>query len=84
MTVTPTPPNTAHGTAPTAPATKSSASPCLTATLTAAMKTFSTGFLPKNGQAWGRPVAVAIAEDGSMFATDDGSRSVWHFTYAGN
>src|SRR5580700_3616873 len=44
---------------------------------------FLTGFVTKNGQVWGRPVGVAIAKDGSMFVTDDGSRSVWHVTYVG-
>jgi glucose/arabinose dehydrogenase len=45
---------------------------------------FLTGFVTKEGQVWGRPVDVAIARDGSMFVTDDGSRSVWHVSYAGN
>jgi glucose/arabinose dehydrogenase len=44
---------------------------------------FLTGFVTKDGQVWGRPVGVAIANDGSMFVTDDGSRSVWHVTYLG-
>jgi len=44
---------------------------------------FLTGFVTKDGQVWGRPVGVAIAMDGSMFVTDDGSRSVWHVTYVG-
>jgi glucose/arabinose dehydrogenase len=44
---------------------------------------FLTGFVTKDGQVWGRPVGVAIAKDGSMFVTDDGSRSVWHVSYAG-
>ena len=44
---------------------------------------FLTGFVTKDGQVWGRPVGVAIAKDGSMFVTDDGSRSVWHVTYVG-
>jgi glucose/arabinose dehydrogenase len=44
---------------------------------------FLTGFVTKDGQVWGRPVGVTIAEDGSMFVTDDGSRSVWHVTYNG-
>jgi glucose/arabinose dehydrogenase len=42
---------------------------------------FLTGFVTKDGQVWGRPVGVAIAKDGSMFVTDDGTRSVWHVTY---
>ncbi len=42
---------------------------------------FLTGFVTKEGQVWGRPVGITIAKDGSMFVTDDGSRSVWHITY---
>jgi glucose/arabinose dehydrogenase len=45
---------------------------------------FLTGFVTPDGQVWGRPVGVAIAKDGSMFVTDDGSRSVWHVTYVGS
>jgi glucose/arabinose dehydrogenase len=44
---------------------------------------FLTGFVTKEGQVWGRPVGVAIANDGSMFVTDDGTRSVWHVSYVG-
>ena len=44
---------------------------------------FLTGFVTADGQVWGRPVGVAVADDGSLFVTDDGSRSVWHVTYAG-
>jgi glucose/arabinose dehydrogenase len=44
---------------------------------------FLTGFVTKDGQVWGRPVGVAIAKDGSMFVTDDGTRSVWRVTYIG-
>ena len=42
---------------------------------------FLTGFLTPDGQVWGRPVGVTVAKDGSLFVTDDGSRSVWHVTY---
>jgi glucose/arabinose dehydrogenase len=44
---------------------------------------FLTGFVTKDGQVWGRPVGVAVGKDGSLFVTDDGSRSVWHVTYTG-
>ncbi len=44
---------------------------------------FLTGFVTPEGQVWGRPVGVCIAHDGSMFVTDDGTRSVWHITYEG-
>ena len=45
---------------------------------------FLTGFVTPEGQVWGRPVGVCIAKDGSMFVTDDGTRSVWHVTYEGS
>lgn len=44
---------------------------------------FLTGFVLPNGQVWGRPVGVTAGNDGSLFVTDDGSRSVWHITYTG-
>jgi glucose/arabinose dehydrogenase len=44
---------------------------------------FLTGFVVDDNSVWGRPVGVAIGKDGSMFVTDDGSRSVWHITYEG-
>ena len=44
---------------------------------------FLTGFVTPKGEVWGRPVGVAIGNDGSLFVTDDGSRSVWHVTYVG-
>jgi glucose/arabinose dehydrogenase len=44
---------------------------------------FLDGFVTSDGQVWGRPVGVAVAKDGSLFVTDDGSRSVWHVVYTG-
>jgi glucose/arabinose dehydrogenase len=44
---------------------------------------FLTGFVIDDSSVWGRPVGVAVAKDGSLFVTDDGSRSVWHITYEG-
>ena len=44
---------------------------------------FLTGFVTADGQVWGRPVGVAVGNDGSLFVTDDGSRSVWHVVYTG-
>jgi glucose/arabinose dehydrogenase len=44
---------------------------------------FLTGFVTADGHVWGRPVGVAVGNDGSLFVTDDGSRSVWHVTYVG-
>jgi glucose/arabinose dehydrogenase len=45
---------------------------------------FLTGFLTPQGEVWGRPVGVTVGKDGSLFVTDDGSRSVWHVRYTGN
>jgi glucose/arabinose dehydrogenase len=42
---------------------------------------FLTGFVTPDGQVWGRPVGVTVGNDGSLFVTDDGSRSVWHVSY---
>jgi glucose/arabinose dehydrogenase len=44
---------------------------------------FLTGFVTAQGEVWGRPVGVAVAKDGSLFVTDDGTRSVWHVSYTG-
>lgn len=44
---------------------------------------FLTGFVTKDGQVWGRPVGVAVGKDGSLFVSDDGSRSVWRVTWTG-
>jgi glucose/arabinose dehydrogenase len=44
---------------------------------------FLTGFVTPEGKVWGRPVGVTVANDGSLFVTDDGSKSVWHVTYTG-
>ena len=44
---------------------------------------FLTGFVTPEGNVWGRPVGVAVAKDGSLFITDDGSRSIWRVSYAG-
>ena len=42
---------------------------------------FLTGFVTADGRVWGRPVGVAIAKDGSLFVSDDGSGSIWHVAY---
>jgi glucose/arabinose dehydrogenase len=44
---------------------------------------FLTGFVTKDGQVWGRPVGVATGHDGALYVTDDGSRSVWRVSHAG-
>jgi len=44
---------------------------------------FLTGFVTADGQAWGRPVGVAVSRDGSLLVTDDGSQSIWRVSYVG-
>jgi glucose/arabinose dehydrogenase len=44
---------------------------------------FLVGFVTPNGDVWGRPVGVAVAKDGSLMVTDDGSGTVWRVTYVG-
>lgn len=48
-----------------------------------AYEDFLTGFVTPDGQVWGRPVGVAVAADGSLMVTDDGSRSIWRVSYTG-
>jgi glucose/arabinose dehydrogenase len=50
---------------------------------TGAYEDFLTGFVTPAGDVWGRPVGVTVAKDGSLFVTDDGSKSIWHVTYTG-
>jgi glucose/arabinose dehydrogenase len=42
---------------------------------------FVTGFVVDNGHAWGRPVGITVAQDGSLLVTDDGSNSIWRINY---
>ncbi len=44
---------------------------------------FITGFVVDNGHVWGRPVGVAVAPDGSLLVSDDGSNSIWRVSYTG-
>lgn len=43
---------------------------------------FLIGFITREGQVWGRPVGVAVARDGSLIVTDDGSNTVWRVSSA--
>jgi glucose/arabinose dehydrogenase len=45
---------------------------------------FVTGFVTPKGEVWGRPVGVAIASDGALLVSDDGSNSIWRVSYRGN
>jgi glucose/arabinose dehydrogenase len=44
---------------------------------------FLVGFVTMEGNVWGRPVGVAVAKDGSLMVTDDGSGTVWRVAYSG-
>ena len=44
---------------------------------------FLTGFVVDNESVWGRPVGVAVAPDGSLLVSDDGSGSIWRVRYTG-
>lgn len=42
---------------------------------------FMTGFVVSDEQVWGRPVGVAVAKDGALIVTEDGSGTIWRVTY---
>jgi hypothetical protein len=42
---------------------------------------FLVGFIVNDGNAWGRPVAVVEAGDGSLIFTDDGANMVYRISY---
>jgi glucose/arabinose dehydrogenase len=44
---------------------------------------FLTGFVTSDGNVWGRPVGIAVAKDGSLLVSDDGSNSIWRVSYEG-
>jgi len=44
---------------------------------------FVTGFVSADENVWGRPVGVAVANDGSLIFSDDGSGSIWRVSYVG-
>jgi len=44
---------------------------------------FMTGFVTEDDKVWGRPVGVAVAKDGSLLVSDDGTNSIWRISYVG-
>jgi glucose/arabinose dehydrogenase len=44
---------------------------------------FLVGFVTEDGNVWGRPVGVAVAKDGALMVTDDGSGTVWRVAFRG-
>ncbi|HVY20953.1 MAG TPA: sorbosone dehydrogenase family protein [Bauldia sp.] len=45
---------------------------------------FMTGFVVDDGNVWGRPVGVTVAQDGSLFVTEDGSGTIWRVSHQAN
>jgi glucose/arabinose dehydrogenase len=41
---------------------------------------FMTGFVVDADTVWGRPVGVAVAPDGALFVSEDGSGTIWRVT----
>jgi glucose/arabinose dehydrogenase len=44
---------------------------------------FLIGFIGDDRNVWGRPVGVAVTQDGSLLVSDDGSGSIWRVSYKG-
>ena len=42
---------------------------------------FMTGFVIDDKKVWGRPVGVTVAQDGSLFVTEDGAGTIWRVTH---
>ena len=42
---------------------------------------FITGFVVDDKKVWGRPVGVTVAQDGSLFVTEDGSGTIWRVSH---
>ena len=42
---------------------------------------FITGFIVDNEHVWGRPVAAAVAHDGSLLFSDDESNAIYRVSY---
>jgi glucose/arabinose dehydrogenase len=41
---------------------------------------FMVGFITEEGGAWGRPVAIVVAQDGSLLLSDDGANVVYRIS----
>lgn len=57
--------------------------PVVNGRATGVYEDFLTGFVTADGNVWGRPVGVAVARDGSMLVSDDGSGTIWRIIYNG-
>jgi glucose/arabinose dehydrogenase len=43
---------------------------------------FLTGFITPDESAWGRPVAITVAKDGSLLLSDDGANLIYRISYS--
>jgi glucose/arabinose dehydrogenase/cytochrome c2 len=43
---------------------------------------FLVGFIAGNGDAWGRPVGLVVAADGSLLLSDDGANLIYRISYS--
>ena len=43
---------------------------------------FLTGFIVADDKAWGRPVSVDVAADGSLLLTDDEGDTIYRISYS--
>ena len=50
---------------------------------TGAYQDFMTGFVQSQKEVWGRPVGVAVGQDGALYVSEDGSGTIWRVTYTG-
>jgi glucose/arabinose dehydrogenase len=44
---------------------------------------FLTGFVVSDDAVWGRPVGIAMANDGSLLMSEDGNGTVWRIAWGG-
>ena len=44
---------------------------------------FLTGFVISDSRVWGRPVGVAVANDGALLVSEDGNGTIWRVSYRG-
>jgi glucose/arabinose dehydrogenase len=42
---------------------------------------FMTGFVISDKQVWGRPVGIAVAQDGSLLVSEDGNGTIWRVAH---
>jgi glucose/arabinose dehydrogenase len=45
---------------------------------------FATGFVVNDASAWGRPVGITVAPDGSLLVSEDAGGTIWRITYGRN